>query len=132
MSSIWTPGGEVPLGDDGDDEPQFLGDEDLDPDVDPDTYQQMQQQMAAAREQLIETPAAVVVANHVMGLYELGALHLTADPPNLPEAALAIDAVALLVDNLEGRLAEEATLKEALNQIRMAYVEVSKRQPAGD
>lgn len=132
MSSIWTPGGEVPLGDDRNDEPPFLGDEDLDPDIDPDAYQQMQQQMAAAREQLIETPAAVVVANHVMGLYELGALHLTAEPPNLDEAALAIDAVALLVDNLEGRLAEEPTLKEALSQIRMAFVEVNRRQTTGD
>ncbi len=134
MSSIWTPGGEVPIGDDDhDDADGTLGaevpEELLGPDgeVDPDLYRQMQEQMAAAREQLLETPAAVVVANHVMGLYELGALHLTSDPPNLQEAALAIDAVALLVENLEGRLAEEATLVDALNQIRMAFVEVNNR-----
>lgn len=126
MSSIWTPGGEVPVPDD--DDPRFLGDEDLDPDVDPDLYRQMQEQMEATRAQLLDTPAGVVVANHVMGLYELGAIHLTADPPNLAEAALAIDAVALLVENLEGRLAEAGTLQEALGQIRMAFVEVSKRQ----
>ncbi len=139
MSSIWTPGGEVPIGDDDDhgapdgalrDEvpEELLG---PDGEVDPDLYRQMQEQMAAAREQLLETPAAVVVANHVMGLYELGALHLTSEPPNLPEAALAIDAVALLVENLEGRLAEEATLVEALNQIRMAFVEVNNRVQGG-
>ncbi|MEM8903669.1 MAG: hypothetical protein AAGA17_09490 [Actinomycetota bacterium] len=137
MSSIWTPGGEVPVGDDGNDRgrgpatppPDDVPEELLGPDgeVDPDLYRQMQEQMAAAREQLLETPAAVVVANHVMGLYELGALHLTSEPPNLQEAALAIDAVALLVENLEGRLAEEATLVEALNQIRMAFVEVNNR-----
>ncbi len=102
-----------------------------DGEVDPDLYRQMQEQMAAAREQLLETPAAVVVANHVMGLYELGALHLTSEPPNLQEAALAIDAVALLVENLEGRLAEEATLVDALNQIRMAFVEVNNRMQGG-
>ena len=135
MSSIWTPGGEVPIGDDDDDDvpggevpEELLG---PDGEVDPDLYRQMQEQMAAAREQLLETPAAVVVANHVMGLYELGALHLTSEPPNLQEAALAIDAVALLVENLEGRLAEEATLVEALNQIRMAFVEVNNRVQSG-
>ncbi len=135
MSSIWTPGGEVPVGDDDDHEaPGDVPEELLGPDgeVDPDLYRQMQEQMAAAREQLLETPAAVVVANHIMGLYELGALHLTSEPPNLTEAALAIDAVALLVENLEGRLAEEATLVEALGQIRMAFVEVNNRVQRGD
>ncbi|MEO1065263.1 MAG: hypothetical protein AAFZ07_27930 [Actinomycetota bacterium] len=135
MSSIWTPGGEVPIGDDDGDAVDADGvpEELLGPDgeVDPDLYRQMQEQMAAAREQLLETPAAVVVANHIMGLYELGALHLTSDPPNLAEAALAIDAVALLVENLDGRLAEEATLVEALTQIRMAYVEVTNRAQGG-
>ena len=130
MSSIWTPGGEVPVGDDDHGDEPVGGDFGDETDIDPDTYRQMQEQMAAARQQLLETPAAVVVSNHVMGLYELGALHLTADPPNLSEAALAIDALTLLVENLEGRLAEEQTLNEALAQIRMAFVEVSSRHQA--
>jgi hypothetical protein len=47
-----------------------------------------------ASAQLASVPAAVVVANHVMGLYELGAIHLSADPPMFGEAQLAIDAMA--------------------------------------
>ncbi|MEO1059224.1 MAG: hypothetical protein AAFY28_20135, partial [Actinomycetota bacterium] len=53
-----------------------------------------EQAMAEARARLGEVPAEVVVTNHVMGLYELAAIHLSASPPNLGEAALAIDAVA--------------------------------------
>ena len=60
-------------------------------------------------------PAAVVVSNHAMGLYELAALHLTAETPKLDEASVAIDALSALVEGLEGRLGEnEATLREAL------------------
>ena len=51
-------------------------------------------------------PASVVIANHAMGIYELAAIHLTAPEPKLPEAVLAIDALAALVEGLEGRLGE--------------------------
>ena len=47
--------------------------------------------------------------------------------PNLEEARLAIDALGALVEGLENRLGEhEATLKDALHQIRMAFVQVSR------
>ncbi len=145
MSTIWTPGGEIPVPDRdsgrtdaGSSDARRPGapaadggfdddDDDLDVDgVDPQTAEEMQRSFAEARERLLEVPAEVVVANHIMGLYELGALHLTNRPPDLAAAALAIDAVALLVENLEGRLAEEATLVDALAQLRLAYVEVAK------
>lgn len=75
--------------------------------------------LAETRQRLAEIPAEIVVVNHVMGLYELAAIHLSAQPPRLFEAALAIDAVACLVEGLEGRLGdEEATLKLALDNIR--------------
>ena len=61
-----------------------------------------------ARARLAEVPAETVVVNHVMGLYELAAIHLGADPPRLGEASLAIDAVACLVEGLGERLGEEA------------------------
>ena len=57
---------------------------------------------------LAEVPAEVVVANHVMGLYELAAIHLGAAPPDLGQAALAIDAVACLVEGLGDRLGPDA------------------------
>jgi len=78
-----------------------------------------------ARRRLAEVPAAVVVTNHVMGLYELAAIHLSSAPPNLTSAALAIDAVAALVDGLGDRLGADAhTMRDALANIRMAFVQV--------
>ena len=77
------------------------------------------------RARLAEVPAETVVVNHVMGLYELAAIHLSADQPNLPAAALAIDAVACLVEGLGSRLGPDApTLVDALSNIRLAFVQI--------
>ena len=77
------------------------------------------------RARLAEVPAAVVVVNHVMGLYELAAIHLSNDPPQLAEAALAIDAVACLVEGLGERLGDDhRVLADALGNIRLAFVQV--------
>jgi hypothetical protein len=82
--------------------------------------------LAQARARLVEVPAHVVVTNHVMGLYELGAIHLSTDPPDLESASLAIDAVACLVDGLGDRLGEETpTLRDALANIRLAFVQIT-------
>ena len=87
----------------------------------------MQAEMAEVRAGLLEAPGAVVIANHAMGIYELAAIHLTASAPKLSEAVLAIDALAALVEGLDGRLGEaEPTLREALAQLRAAYLEVSR------
>lgn len=84
-----------------------------------------------ARARLAEVPAETVVVNHVMGLYELAAIHLSAAPPRLPAAALAIDAVACLVDGLGERLGPETdTLRDALGNIRIAFVQI-KAQAEG-
>ena len=81
--------------------------------------------MAEARARLLETPAAMIVANHGMGLYELAALHLSQEKPNFTEATVAIDGLAAIVEKLEGRLGEaEATLREALDQLRMVFVQL--------
>jgi hypothetical protein len=85
----------------------------------------MAQEMEQVRRELASVPAAVVVANHAMGLYELAAIHLSSDPPSFKEAQLAIDAVTALVEGLEGRLGEnEQTLRDALAQLRLAYVQL--------
>ncbi len=74
----------------------------------------------------------MVVANHAMGLYELAAIHLSEEDPDLAAARLAIDAMGQLVEGLPGRLGEaEATLKDALTQLRMAFVQLSE-PAAGD
>ncbi|MEK7292818.1 MAG: hypothetical protein AAB088_05190 [Actinomycetota bacterium] len=87
--------------------------------------------LAEARQRLAEIPANVVVVNHVMGLYELAAIHLSADPPRFDQATLAIDAVACLVDGIGPRLGEEhATLRDALANIRLAFVQIKNSQPS--
>ncbi len=77
------------------------------------------------RRQLADAPAEIVVANHCFGLFELAALHLSEAPPKLGEAQLAIDALGALVENLTGRLGEaEPQLRDGLNQLRLAFVQI--------
>jgi hypothetical protein len=87
---------------------------------------QMAEEMAAVQQQMAEAPAAVVIANHAMGIYELATIHLRQQPPNLPEAKVAIDAFGALLVALQGRLGpDEPTLTQALDQLRMAFVQLS-------
>ena len=80
--------------------------------------------VAETRRRLAEVPASVVVTNHAMGLFELAAIHLSAEPPRLDDAQLAIDALGYLVDNLGERLGEHAeTLAAALSNIRLVFVQ---------
>ena len=131
--SLWTPDGEHrveredPSAED-DVSADFVSGEDPLAGMSPEEREQalaMAQEMDEVRRQLASVPAAVVIANHAMGLYELAAIHLSSDPPNFQEAQLAIDAVTALVEGLEGRLGEnEQTLRDALAQLRLAYVQL--------
>jgi hypothetical protein len=113
---------------------------DTDPDTDPDTDSddqaaEIEAAMAEARARLTDVPAEVVVVNHVMGLYELGAIHLSSPTPDLAAASLAIDAMAMLVEGLGDRLGDDAeTMRDALANIRMAFVGVQAQaaRPSGD
>jgi hypothetical protein len=79
------------------------------------------------RQELLAAPVEDIIANHCFGLFQLAALHLDANPPNLDKARLAIDALGGIVDTLGDRLGANAeTLKGALSSIRLAYVELSK------
>ena len=81
----------------------------------------MQEELAAIR----NTPAEFVVGNHAIQLFELARIYLTADPPNLASASLAIDAMAAIVEGLAGRLGDdERTLADAVAQIRLAFVQL--------
>ena len=99
---------------------------------DPAELAEMQERLREAQEQLTSVPAAEIVQNHMMGLFELAALHLRRDPADLDEARLPIDALGLLVDHLADQLPAGETLRGALHQIRLAYVEIHKRQSAAD
>ena len=82
-----------------------------------------------AKARVAEVPVETVVVNHVVGLYELAAIHLGASPPRLHEASLAIDAVGCLVEGLGDRLGEETpTLSLALSNIRLAFVQIKASQ----
>jgi hypothetical protein len=92
----------------------------------------MAAQLEAMRAELANSPVEVVVANHCYGLFELAAVYLSQQPPLLTQARLAIDALASLVDGLEGRLGEaEEQLKDGLGQLRLAYVQIDGAQRAG-
>ena len=141
MSTLWTPGGEVPVGDRPSDagpaspagaDAAAAAPEGFDLDsLSPEEREQAEQyirELAESRERLRSVPASVVVNNHAMGLYELAALHLASQPPNFTEATVAIDALGALLDGMQGRLGEpEATLREGLSQIRMAFVQLKNR-----
>ena len=92
----------------------------------------VQDSIAETRARLAEVPAEVIITNHVMGLYELAAIHLSADPPDLRQAVLAIDSVACLVEGLGDRLGEDApTMRDALNNIRIAFVQIKGQMTDG-
>ena len=116
---------------DPDDDTAFDDGDDDDTGVDETDREQAEElasEIAAVRARLARVPAATVVANHTMGLYELAAIHLSQDVPNFSEATLAIDAMAALIDRLQGRLGgDEATLRESLAQLRLAFVTLKDR-----
>ena len=132
MSSLWTPGGERPV------EPEPSSPKAAPAGPAPSaaaagsaagerepTEEELAAQLDELRQQLANTPAEVVIANHGFGLFELAALHLSLSPPQLDQARLAIDALSALVEGLAGRLGEpEPQLHEALSQLRLAYVQI--------
>ena len=64
-----------------------------------------------------------------MGIYELAAIHISNQPPSIDEAKIAIDAMAAILSDLQGRLGQnENVLREALQQIQIAFVQISEQQ----
>jgi hypothetical protein len=144
MSSLWTPDGEVPVGRPGpagaapaSERPPPKArairptDEVTGQPTGPPTGEPTPEEIEALRAQLARTPPEVVIANHAFGLFELSALHLSLQPPQLDQARLAIDALGALVEGLAGRLGDaEATLKEGLAQLRLAFVQIRDTPPS--
>jgi len=132
MSTIWTPSGERPVH--RDDTPASPPQATPPPSpggatgqTEPDE-EELAARMAEVQRELLQTPAVVVIANHCIGLFQLAALHLDQQQPDLPQAQLAIDALAAMVEGLGDRLGEdEAPLRDALTSLRLAFVEVGKR-----
>lgn len=119
MSGLWTPSGThepepaAPTGHEPGDEAALA------------------EELRRVRAEIAATPAVDIVANHAIGLWQLAVLHLTPGEgatPRLDEAALAIDAMGAIVDALGDRLGDHAApLRDALTQLRLAFVEVRSR-----
>lgn len=94
-----------------------------------DQFEQAEAALADSRARLAEVPAEIVVVNHAMGFFELAAINLSATPPRLHDAALAIDALGCLIEGLGPRLGDDyATLADALANIRLAFVQIKGTQ----
>src|SRR5690606_40898361 len=88
--------------------------------------EELARQLEAARRQLLQMPAGVVVGQQALQFYEVAALHLSEPEPKLEEARVAIDALVAVVEKLGDRLGEaQAPLRQALNRIQLAFVERS-------
>lgn len=144
MSTFWTPSGERPIPRDeptpasepAGDAPSGAGDPvyalDGPPFDDGEMDEELQAELMAMQQQMLGTPAAIVVANHCIGLVELAALHLAQRPPNLADAQISIDALGGIIDAVGPRLGENGPpLSQALNQMRMAFIEARKASAAG-
>jgi len=119
VGTIWTPSGEQPVGDEGEPSGSYeQGAQEAVP-------EELEAELAEVQRQLLETPASVIIANHAIGLFQLAALHLNQQPPNLVDGQLAIDALGSLVEGLGDRLGpDEDALRDALAQIRLAFVQI--------
>jgi hypothetical protein len=130
VSTLWTPGGEhEPEEPEGTAPPPDAG-------VGGPDDEAAREQLRQLREQLAATPVSDIIANHAIGLWELALLHLSPDEgsePDLEQARLAVDGVAALVEGLDDRLGRhQEPLREALAQLRLAFVEISRRVEAGN
>lgn len=124
MSSLWTPGGEFPA------EPT-----DASTQAGPGTTvdEAAAARIAEINAALRAAPADVIVVNHAMGLYQLAAVHLSASEPNFAAAQLAIDALAAVLEACEGRLGEdEATIRDARNQLMLVFAQLAVRHRTDD
>lgn len=139
MSTIWTPDGERPVNREPDDSastsaaaPGASGAVPGADQLSPEEAQAMAAEMAKVRQQLLEVPPELVVNNHLMGLYELAAIHLSNQPPNIEQARLPIDAMKAVLDSCQGRLGEDETaLRDALTQLQHAFVTLRTEAEAG-
>ncbi len=148
MSSIWTPGGEYtprneperppgsgvgpgpgdpggPGGPGDPGEPGPISAEELDA-------------LRRLNAQLRATPAIDVIANHVVQMFQLALVYLgaggvpeaddaTGPTADLVQAGLVIDTMVAIVDGLGPRLAEhEQTLRDALSQIQLVWVQIAE------
>lgn len=130
MSSIWTPGGEHPVGDDERRRPPAPPGT-PGPGAEP-TPEEAARYVAELEAQLLQTPVAVIIRDHAATFFQLARLHLEQPEPDLAQARLAIDAMAALIEGVGDRLPDGQTLTDALAQLRLAFVQIHGAHAAGE
>ena len=99
--------------------------------LDPEVRAELEAQMAEVRQRILDTPVEAMIVQHLIGLFEIAAIHLNAENPDLVAARLAIDAMDGALSATEGRLGDaEEAMQSMLHQARMAYVQVSQGNAA--
>ncbi len=82
-------------------------------------------EMMRVRREVAATPAAEMLANHMMRLFDLTTIYLETEPPAFGEAATVIEAFRAVLDALGDRLGDtRQPLTEALGQLQMLFVQV--------
>jgi hypothetical protein len=105
------------------------GDDSGQPELDPEQMREMLARLAA-------TPVEAIVTQFAVELQEIAVLHLglaSERPESLVSAAMALDAMAALVDALGDRLGPNAEpLRQAVAALRLGYVEVAGELGEGE
>ena len=152
MSSLWTPDGERPVGrPDGEppvgrpdgagvgmpgadaSEPLRAAAQALGIDLDALSDEERQElaaelaEMMRVRREIAATPAAEMIANHLIRFLDLATIYLAGEPPAFAEAATAIEAFRCVLEGVGDRLGEHRPmLTEALGQVQMMFVQVKQ------
>ncbi len=125
MSTLWTPEGEYrpKVESNASEANASASNEDVAGDLLAEDQRREAEELAR---EIRDSDPATIVANHCYGLFELAAIHLSAQPPQLAHAALAIDALTGVVDKVGDRLGIYATeLSDGLAQLRLAFIQLS-------
>lgn len=90
-------------------------------------------EMMRVRREVAATPAADMLTNHMMRLFDLATIYLEADPPAFSDASTVIEAFRAMLDGLEERLGDsQGTMREALGQLQMLFVQVKDSRSGSD
>ena len=131
MSTLWTPEGEhrIPNAKSGQKPAsESLNDTSSLPDLENMTEEQIAEMVDKVRGEVLNTPAIQIILNHLSGLAELAAIHLSVDQPDLESAKLAIDCLEAIVEKIKDKVDDEISnaVTTMLSQLQVAWVNASK------
>jgi hypothetical protein len=123
---IWTPGGDVVVGS-SDSGPPPAREQAAPPGPGGPEHKLSREDVERIVAQLREIPVAQFVIEQALGFVQIAQVHMR--PGELTDASLAIDALRGLLERTEDRLGPSGPeLRRVLQQLQLAYVEVSKAE----